>query len=336
MSDLHDRCVTLIAELGIAAPSDVTRVQALTGGVASDIARVDVGTDSYAIKFALSKLKVAADWRAPLHRNAAEYAWLQTAARVCPDAAVRLFGQSTSDHGFVMEFLNGPDVYLWKDSLLAQAAPKAEAARVGDMLGRIHAASTAADFDTGTFQNRDDFRALRIEPYLTFTADKNPELSDALHGLADMLYEAKTVLVHGDVSPKNILFRDSGPVLLDAECATMGDASFDPAFCLNHLVLKAIHLPASFEALIGEVHAFWASYLRHITWEDASALEARICRLLPPLMLACVDGKSPVEYLSETDQAVVRTIAITLISQPSATLATLTDRLTQQLKEQTA
>ena len=35
-------------------------------------------------------------------------------------------------------------------------------------------------------------------------------------------------LVHGDVSPKNILVGPIGPVLLDAECATFGDAGLRP------------------------------------------------------------------------------------------------------------
>lgn len=336
MDVLHTRCATLMAELKLAQPEDVTAVEPLTGGVASDIARVDVGTDSYVVKFALAKLRVAADWQAPVHRNAAEYAWLKVAADVSPEAAVKLYGRSGTDHGFAMEYLAGESIYLWKDALLAEAPIQGEASEVGDLLGRIHAASAKDGFDVSDFQNRDDFRALRIEPYLTYTASKHPELAGQLTELADMLYKSQNVLVHGDVSPKNILFRASGPVLLDAECATMGDASFDPSFCLNHLVLKAIHLPASRKALLAEVRGFWAAYRPHITWEDAAALEARICQLLPALMLARVDGKSPVEYLTTADQDLVRAVATSLITQPAATLGQLTDRLSQLLKEQDA
>ncbi len=48
----------------------------------------------------------------------------------------------------------------------------------------------------------------------------------------------RRALVHGDVSPKNILVGPDGPVFLDAECAWFGDPAFDLAFCLNHLLLK--------------------------------------------------------------------------------------------------
>lgn len=265
----------------------------LTGGVASDIARVDLPGRSVCVKFALPRLKVAADWRAPVHRNAAEYAWLKVAAEVCPDSAVALFGRSGAQHGFAMEYLSGRDVYLWKAALLAGRAPRGEAAAVAGVLGRIHGASAAAGFDRAPFMNRDDFHALRIEPYLVQAARVHGDLAAPLEALAAMLYDSAQVLVHGDVSPKNILMRGSGPVLLDAECATMGDASFDVAFCLNHLVLKAAHLPACRAAFLDEIGAFWAAYRDHVTWEAETALEARVCRLLPALMLARIDGKSP-------------------------------------------
>ena len=331
IDELTNRCQALVSELGLGQPNDVTRALPLTGGVASDIARIDLNGRTYVVKFALPKLKVAADWHAPVHRNAAEFAWLQVAARVAPEGAVKLFGRSDAQHGFAMEFLDGDGVYLWKTAMLSQDQDRGEAAAVGALLGRIHAASTQPDFNRGPFQNRDDFRALRIEPYLTHTAGAHPDLAPALNDLAEMLYNAETVLVHGDVSPKNILFRDTGPVILDAECATMGDASFDPSFCLNHLVLKAIHLPETRGRLLAATGAFWAAYAAHVTWETPAALEARICRLLPALMLARVDGKSPVEYLDETEQNLVRALALSLIRTPRNTLAQLIATLEERL-----
>lgn len=331
--DFDQRCRVLVGELGLGQASDVTEIAPLTGGVASDIAMVALGERKVCVKFALPKLKVAADWHAPVHRNAAEYAWLKVAAEVMPDSAVRLYGRSETQHGFAMEFLDGADVYLWKSALLDEAADQKEAARVADMIGRIHAASAKAGFDTTPFQNRDDFHALRVEPYLIYTAGNHPDLEPQMSVLVSMLYESQQVLVHGDVSPKNILFRASGPVLLDAECATMGDASFDPAFCLNHLVLKAAHLPGSRDRLLGDVRRFWTSYAPHVNWEDVGTLEARICRLLPALMLARIDGKSPVEYLDETTRTKVRQIGISLIRDPSYRLADVAARLSTDLKD---
>ena len=99
-------------------------------------------------------------------------------------------------------------------------------------------------------------------------------------------------------------------MILDAECAWYGDPAFDLAFVLNHLLLKGAWRPhwraryvAAFEALV-------SVYMRHVSWEPREALEARTAALLPGLMLARVDGKSPVEYLTTpADQDAVRAFA---------------------------
>lgn len=327
----EQRCARLLADLGIAGPDDIRSVRALSGGVASDIGVVDLGARRLCVKFALPKLKVAADWRAPVSRNAAEYAWLAFAGSVVPGAAPALYGHSAREQGFAMEYLEGGNLYLWKSAMLAGETPAGEAARVADALGRIHAASTRDDFDAAPFRNADDFEAIRIEPYLRATARAHPLLADRIEPVAAQLYAARQVLVHGDVSPKNILIRDGQPVLLDAECATMGDPAFDVAFCLNHLLLKALHLPARRRALLGEIGDFWHAYSRHVGWESPEAVEARTVVLLPILFLARVDGKSPVEYLDTAERERVRQLAIPHIETPAPNLASLVATIEREL-----
>lgn len=331
--EFHDRCTELVVELGLAEAGEIRAVRPLTGGVASDIAAVELPERDVVVKFALGKLKVAEDWHAPVHRNKAEFAWLEFAHRTCPENAPEVFGRSPSLQGFAMELLSGTRVFQWKDQLLSGSAPAGEAAKVGALLGQLHAASSGPAFDRSAFHNRDDFRALRLEPYLTFTAGRHPDLAERLHGLADALYGSEPVLIHGDVSPKNILFRDGAPILLDAECATMGDASFDLAFCLNHLVLKALHIPANRGALLDEAQALWNAYAPCVCWEAATELEARTVALLPALMLARVDGKSPVEYLQAGEQELVRTLSRPLIAAPAARLSTFIDILKQEMRQ---
>lgn len=283
------------------------------------------------MKFARERLAVAADWRAPRHRSAAEYAWLEAASAVVPDAVPRVHGRCRALHGFAMEYVAGPDCTLWKTELLAGRVRAGAAAALGRILGTIHAASADADFDTAPFRNRDDFHALRIEPYLLFTAAVHADLAPPLRALAARLYDADAVLVHGDVSPKNVLLRDDAPVLLDAECATMGDAAFDMAFCLNHLALKAVHRPDAREALIAAMHALWDAYAPFVRHEPPAALEGRVATLLPALLLARVDGKSPVEYLSEPARRRVRALAVSMITAPPTDLDELTTRLSERL-----
>ncbi len=326
IAQFEARCARLIADLGLG--SDLLAVTPLTGGVASDIARVDLPQRPVCVKFALPKLKVKADWFAPVHRNRAEYAWLEAAQAVAPRSVPRLLGRSEALSGFAMEYLEGEEIYLWKAALLAGSPPRGEAALVADVLGRIHTHSSAPGFDVTPFQNRDDFNAIRLEPYLRHTGSCHPDLAPRLDALADQLYETSSALIHGDISPKNILIRDGVPVILDAECATMGDPVFDVAFCLNHLVLKAVHLPGMASAYLSEALEFWRHYVAHITWEDRASLEGRLLALLPALMLARIDGKSPVEYLDAAAQSLVRRLSRGLITNPASDLTEFIGRLT--------
>jgi hypothetical protein len=124
-------------------------------------------------------------------------------------------------------------------------------------------------------------------------------------------------LVHGDVSPKNILIGPTGPIFLDAECAWYGDPAFDIAFCLNHMLLKSLwkrEASPLFHECFGAMAPAWLS---KIDWEPPTVAEARAASLLPGLFLGRVDGKSPVEYVtSETDRNMVRRVARALLSRP--------------------
>jgi hypothetical protein len=52
------------------------------------------------------------------------------------------------------------------------------------------------------------------------------------------------------------------------------------------------------------------AYLNQVNWEPVAVFEQRAAQLLPALLLARVDGKSPVEYLTSTHtQVQVRHIA---------------------------
>lgn len=130
--------------------------------------------------------------------------------------------------------------------------------------------------------------------------------------------------MHGDVSPKNILVGPQGPVLLDAECAWYGDPAFDVAFCLNHLLLKCVVVPHRRAELQAAFEAWVMGYFESTDFEPRSQLELRCAQLLPALMLARVDGKSPVEYITtEQDRDRVRAFAIPRVRRPPHSLREL-------------
>jgi hypothetical protein len=146
--------------------------------------------------------------------------------------------------------------------------------------------------------------------------------------------ETRIALVHGDVSPKNILVGPDGPIFLDAECAWFGDPSFDVAFCLNHLLLKCIWIPGAAERFLAAYDALRDAYVERVTWEPPEVFERRTARLLPGLMLGRIDGKSPIEYITaDADKARVRKLSARLIAAPVATLAEVRTAWIEHLRE---
>jgi 5-methylthioribose kinase len=287
--------------------------------VSSGIYRVDLASGRYCIKQALPKLKVAKDWRVPVERVAHEVAYLRTAAAIVPGHVPEVLGEDDATKSFVMPLL-GDEFRNWKAELLAGRVDAGFAGAVGGMLGRVHAATAGDAALAARFATDANFHAIRLEPYLVETARVHAALGDRLHALVERTASTRRVLVHGDVSPKNIMVGPAGPVLLDAECAWFGDPAFDVAFCLNHFLLKAAHAPKWAEQYVGSFTSFRRAYFEHVRWEDPAALEARIATLLPGLTLARVDGKSPVEYLDRAQQGAVRAAAMKLLASSSPSL----------------
>ncbi len=201
---------------------------------------------------------------------------------------------------------------------MAGRADAAFAAEAGRRLVAIHAATAGDPAVAARFASDAIFHAIRLEPYLEATARRHPDRAAALEALVRVTAETRRTLVHGDVSPKNILTGPRGPVFLDAECAWYGDPAFDLAFCLNHLLLKCLYRPASVAGYLGCFDALGAAYLAGVDWEAQGEIEARTARLLPGLLLARVDGKSPVEYLEdEASRDCVRGVARALLASPA-------------------
>jgi 5-methylthioribose kinase len=315
----------VFVSLGLAQADEDVRAVALTGGVSSGIYRVDLRSGSYCLKQALPKLKVAKEWHVPVERVFSEIAWLRTVDRIAPGHVPRVLGHDDASKSFVMEFL-GPGFRNWKADLLGGHVDSDVARAVGDVLGRIHA-TTADDAELARrFATDDNFHAIRLEPYLVEASRAHPALASGLLATVERTANSRRVLVHGDVSPKNIMVGPLGPVLLDAECAWFGDPAFDLAFCLNHFLLKAAHLPEHATQLLAAFHALRQSYFAHASWEPGPGLETRVALLLPGLALARVDGKSPAEYLTESQREGVRRAAVHLLREAPATLEAIAAR----------
>jgi aminoglycoside phosphotransferase (APT) family kinase protein len=296
---------------GLLGEGDVV-IEPLTGGVSCDVWKVEAPTGPIVVKRPLEQLRVAAEWHAPVERGQSEVRWLRRARGVDPAIAPEVLAELPG-YGFAMRFLPGAPV--WKDELIGGRVDAAFAAAVGRSLAAVHSATANSAADRDAFATDAMFRALRIDPFLLYVAQKDAEVAPALYALADDLAARKVALVHGDVSPKNILVGAAGPVLLDAECAVYGDPAFDLGFCTTHLLLKAVWLDDA--RLTHAATALVTSYRAGIDWEQADGLLLRAGRLTAALLLARVEGKSPVPYLTDPDhRRIVRDQARALLLAP--------------------
>ena len=275
----------------------------LTDGVSSEIFRVNDGDDCFVVKRALPKLRVKDEWLADVNRNRYEQMYIQYVARLLP-AAVPSLRPGPLDRGyFAMEFL-GPEFGSWKRMMLQGQVSIGDAQQAATLLGTIHAHSASDNEAARQFDTTANFIQLRIDPYLFTTGKRHPDLQPLFDAEGQRLASTRQCLVHGDFSPKNLMISPSRMVLLDCEVAWYGDPAFDLAFLFTHLLLKGLyHAPRQigFEQMC---HAFWRRYVDvagHAI--DTRELEPRVARLLLMLLLARIDGKSPIEYVTDPKQA---------------------------------
>ncbi|MDN5213910.1 aminoglycoside phosphotransferase family protein [Fulvivirgaceae bacterium BMA12] len=304
----------------------------LTGGVSCQILLIDDGENRFVVKRALEKLKVKDNWYADTGRNKTEQAYLSYVGEFLPGAVPKVIYSDDTLNFFCMEMLeNG--LSNWKDLLMTGQCDQRYAEKTGALLGEIHAHSAGDTKAKALFDTSANFHQLRIEPYLLKTGERNPQLQDIFRKEAERIANTSTCLVHGDFSPKNIMVRQDRIVVLDCEVAWYGDPVFDIAFLLNHFMLKALYLPKHTETLLNMAASVWDNY-RHKAQKILDVqFEKRMTHLLLLLMLARVDGKSPVEYLNDKQQNQVKDFVCGMFPQSFGSFRGLQDQWLENLKQ---
>ena len=77
-------CAAVAITSVTASAQSITAEADVTGGVSSDLWKVELPGRTLCVKGALAQLKVQKEWRAPTSRNRVEYQWLQFAGAIAP------------------------------------------------------------------------------------------------------------------------------------------------------------------------------------------------------------------------------------------------------------
>ncbi|MEZ4638280.1 MAG: phosphotransferase, partial [Caldilineaceae bacterium] len=284
----------------IAAAEEVT-ITPLAGGVSNRTVLVErANGEAWVIKQALEKLRVAVDWFSSPQRIHREADGMRAFADLLPPGSVpRLIFEDHDAHLLAMQAVPQPHAN-WKTMLLAGELDRDHIQQFGRMLGAMHGHSfQKKDELAPLFGDRSFFETLRLEPYYLYTASKHDTALDFYTKLVDETRAQSLTLVHGDYSPKNVLVHRGRLVLLDHEVIHWGDPCFDLGFSFTHLLSKAHHVAEYRAPFIDAALHYWQIYVD--TAADLATLdgfEPRAVRHTLACLLARVDGRSPLEYLT--------------------------------------
>lgn len=327
MIDVIEVTSRLIADDMVVGRALLTPV---SGGVSSDVWRVSAADltprvraaspHGLIVKSPLARLRVPQVWEASIARGTAEAAALELLARITPHSVPRVLWQDADLPAIAVE--SAPlDWADWRDQLgtgdadgelLCAARISAICNELGVVVATWHASTTDLDLLPEVLTTGDRLRSLRTNPFHRASASALPAVADALTELAEELEGQRICLVHGDVSPKNVLVgADSGMWVIDAEVAHVGNPVLDVAFLSAHLLLKAVWLPALRARLDAGRHTFGAAYR-----STSSLVPIRSWnRQTGAVLAARVRGLSQVGYLNESEREWVLTQALDLITE---------------------
>jgi 5-methylthioribose kinase len=307
----------------------------LRGGVSNKTVLLQrPGGGSWVLKQALPKLRVQADWfsdpaRIRVEANALRYLPLIAPANTIP----KLLFEDPDQYLLAMEAVPEPHEN-WKERLLGGRLDRDLITQFGRLLANVHRRSYELQLELfPTFEDREFFETLRLEPYYQFTGEKVPEAATFLRDLVEATRTHCVTLVHGDYSPKNVLVYQGRLVLLDLEVVHVGDPAFDLGFSLTHLLSKGHHLKEHRPAFLTAAIEYWGTY-KSETGSAAwfSGVENRAVNNTIACLLARASGRSPLEYLSDEERRSQKDAALHLIAQRPDTVPALIEEFGRRIQ----
>lgn len=305
--------MSYLIERGVLHPNSY-RVELMAGGVSNIVLGATDGIRRVVVKQALSKLRVSDDWYAPESRSAVEVDSMRFLSLLTPDYVPKVLDQDQERHILVIE-RSPSDWRDWKTMLLDSQIEPWVARTLGKVLGEWQSRSLEPMWLPDSLESGENFEALRIDPYYRTVAERLPSVKREVLELADSLMSCRQCFVHGDFSPKNILVGPERMWVIDFEVSHRGDPVFDPAFLLSHLMLKSIHVKGQANRLMECAREFLRTYVKERG--DQFAPDWRyLFQHVGCLLLARIEGKSPVEYLTDNDRESARRLGMTFLHDP--------------------
>jgi 5-methylthioribose kinase len=298
-------------------PDERVQVRELSGGVSNMVLLVERPErfgERFVLKQARAQLRTARPWFSSVERNWREAEVLSICTRLlekspplsgpigAPTARTpRILFEDRENYLFAMTAAPEPNT-VWKDELLAGRVDFQVAFVCGRLLGTLHGESWLDGEIASRLGDRTLFDQLRVDPYYRTLAAAHADIRPAIERLIDSLGEHPRSLVHADFSPKNLLIFSGGLMMVDFETGHYGDPAFDLGFFLSHLILKACRAIPRHAAFLALAEVFRQAYCqtmaRRVSSLELANLWARGVQNFAGCAWARLDGKSPVDYLS--------------------------------------
>lgn len=305
-----------LVDHGRIADDEPVAVECLAGGVSNLVLKISPRTTApFVLKQSRAQLRTKADWFSRVERIFREAeAQRALSPLLSPRAVPRVLFEDRENFCFAMSAIR-PDHAVWKLQLLSHIVDPMVFELAGGTLGDIHAKSAGHPELLADPQDTVVFFELRVDPFYRRIADVHPSISSAVARLIEEMEAHSICLVHADFSPKNLLVHPDGLSLVDYETVHYGDPAFDLGFFFSHLWLKAVALPSMRTQLIDGIEQAWKSYQTQLNATPNGISLLELSRRAVPHLAACllsrVDGKSPVDYLTQTaHQEFVRGLAL--------------------------
>ncbi|MBQ6427068.1 MAG: phosphotransferase [Clostridia bacterium] len=292
-----------LAEKGLISNGSDHTITYCKGGVSGTVVYVDrVGKTPMIIKQALAQLKTKETWLCDPNRMGIEYDSNRIYHELMPENAPEVYFYDEENYIYGREAVPD-DCQMWKADLMSGLLDFQVAEKSIRTLVTVHNRCAGDEAVRERFGDKEVFYNLRINPYIEFTVNKYPEWNEDARKVISLLMDSGISLVHGDYSPKNIMVtKGRGISVLDYEVAHYGHPAFDLAFFSNHFILKSIRFPEIRDAYLSMLEYMVGIYMREMTFMDRSEMENATLSVLRFLLIARIDGKSPVEYLVGDDE----------------------------------